>query len=120
MAPLAARRRACLAATIGALVTAAAPMMPGPALATVAAGASFFFVSAFSVNIYAMPLDAFSAGRAAFGVSMLTGAYGAMQTVISPLIGRMVDQYGFRPVCWASAVLPLTAVAILKLTDRKQ
>jgi MFS family permease len=92
--------------------------MPAATLATLAIGASLFFSSAFNVNVYAMPLDAFSGARAAFGVSMLTGAYGAMQTVISPLIGSLVDRYGFQPVCLAAAVLPLASFAVLRLTDR--
>ncbi len=94
------------------------PLMPSALLATIAIGISFLFASAFSVNIYAMPLDAFSMRRAAFGVSLLTGAYGAMQTVISPVIGGMVDKYGFRPVCLLVAVAPLLAVGILTATAR--
>jgi MFS transporter, ACS family, hexuronate transporter len=117
-APLAARFRACLLSAIAMLITAAVPLMPTAGAATFAIGLSFLFASAFSVNIYAMPLDAFSLKRAAFGVSMLTGAYGAMQTVISPVIGQMVDSFGFRPVCLMAAVLPLGGVAILKLTER--
>jgi ACS family hexuronate transporter-like MFS transporter len=116
--PLTARRRACLIAACAMLLTAAVPFMPSALLATIAIGISFLFASAFSVNIYAMPLDAFSMRRAAFSVSLLTGAYGAMQTVISPVIGGMVDKYGFRPVCLLVAVAPLLAVGILKVTAR--
>jgi ACS family hexuronate transporter-like MFS transporter len=116
--PLAARRRACLLTAFAILLTAAVPLMPAATLATFAIGASLFFSSAFNVNVYAMPLDAFSGARAAFGISMLTGAYGAMQTVISPLIGDLVDRYGFQPVCLAAAVLPLASFAVLRLTDR--
>lgn len=116
--PLTARRRACLVSACAMLLTAAVPLMPSALLATIAIGISFLFASAFSVNIYAMPLDAFSMRRAAFSVSMLTGAYGAMQTVISPVIGGMVDKYGFRPVCLLVAVAPLLAVGILTVTAR--
>jgi hypothetical protein len=63
-----------------------------------------------------MPLDLFGVGRAAFGMSLLTAAYGAMQTVVSPAIGRMVDRWGFQPVCFSVSVLPLAGAAVLYLT----
>jgi len=118
-APLAARYRAIRLSALAMLVTAAVPLMPAPALAIAAISASYAFASAFSVNLYAMPLDAFRPERAAFGVSMLTGAYGAMQTVASPLIGQLVDRYGFQPVCLLAAVLPLGAILVLKWTHPK-
>ncbi len=66
-----------------------------------------------SVNLYSMPLDVYGAARAAFTVSMLTAAYGAMQAVFSPVAGRMIDRLGFQPVCIVVAVLPLVACAVL-------
>jgi hypothetical protein len=38
-----------------------------------------------------------------------------MQTILSPLIGSMVDHFGFAPVCVAMAALPLAGVATLRL-----
>ena len=114
--PLDARRRACLWSALGALVTAAAPFLPSPLAATAAISLSFFWVTAFSVNLYTMPLDAFGAQRAAFSVALLTGAYGAMQTIVSPLIGASIDRFGFHPVCLAVAAAPLAAAGVLKLT----
>ena len=72
-----------------------------------------------SVNLYALPLDLFGLHRAAFGAASLTGAYGLMQTVISPAIGFVVDRHGFNPVCLAAALLPLSGVAILYLTRER-
>lgn len=114
MAPLTARYRTCSLSAAAMLVTAAVPLAPAPLPAAVAIGLSFLFAAAFSVNMYAMPLDAFSPKRAAFGVSILTGAYGAMQTIFSPLIGGMVDRYGFGSVCLIVALLPLVGVLILR------
>lgn len=116
LAPLEARRRACLASAVALLATAAVPLMPGPVWATLAISFSFFSITAWSVNLYTMPLDAFGGERAAFSVSLLTGAYGAMQAVVSPLIGGMIDRYGYGPVFGIVAVTPVAAYGILHLT----
>ena len=113
---LEARRRACLASAVALLATAIVPLMPGPVWATVAISLSFFSIAAWSVNLYTMPLDAFGGARAAFSVSLLTGAYGAMQAVISPLIGAMIDRHGYGPVFVMAAVTPIFAYGILHLT----
>jgi len=65
-----------------------------------------------------MPIDFFGAGRAAFGVAALTAAYGLMQAVISPAIGRVIDQVGFNPVCIVLSVFPLMACAVLEWAVR--
>jgi hypothetical protein len=72
-----------------------------------------------SVNVYAIPLDLFGAGRAALATSALTGAYGVMQTVISPLVGAAVDRYGFAPVCAVGSALPLAGAGVLRWTTLK-
>ncbi len=96
------------------LATAAIPLMPSTSLATALISLSFFWVTAMSVNVYAMPLDIFGARRAALAVSTLTGAYGIMQTFVSPLVGALIDRYGFGPVCAGGAVLPLAAAGVLE------
>jgi ACS family hexuronate transporter-like MFS transporter len=102
------------------LTTAAIPFMPTAGMATAALCLSFFWVTAMSVNVYAMPLDIFGVRRAALAVSTLTGAYGLMQTFLSPVIGGLVDDYGFAPVCVGGSMLPLAAVFVLgKLTARE-
>ena len=92
---LRARLRICWLAAAVLLLTAAVPLMPTPALAAALISFSFFWCLAISTNLYAMPIDFFGAGHAAFGVSILTASYGLMQTVLSPLIGSMVDHFGF-------------------------
>ncbi len=109
------RMKICLLSAVLLTATALVPWAPTAPLATALISLSFFWVTAMSVNIYAMPLDIFGARRAAFAVSMLTGAYGVMQTFLSPLIGAGIDRYGFEPLCLAGAVLPLAAVGVLKL-----
>ncbi len=116
----AARRRATLVSALFLLATAAVPWMPNAQWATALISLSFFWTVAMSANIYAMPLDMFGAARAGFAVSVLTFAYGLMQTVVSPLFGRLVDRYGFEPVCVGSALLPLAAAAVLQLTKGRQ
>jgi MFS family permease len=53
-------------------------------------------------------------------VSLLVSAYGAMQAVVSPVFGAVVDRYGYTPVCVGAAVAPLAAVAILKWTGSRR
>jgi ACS family hexuronate transporter-like MFS transporter len=119
MAALAARTRVCVLAAIACLITAAIPWAPSAALAVLGISVSFFSVAAFSVNMYSMPLDVFAADRAAFAVSLLVSAYGAMQAVASPALGAVVDRYGYTPVCVIAAVMPLAAAAILKGTQSR-
>ncbi len=113
---LEARRKVCRVSALLLLATAAVPWMPGPGWATAAISLSFFAITAWSVNLYTMPLDAFGGRHAAFSVSLLTGAYGAMQAVISPLIGATIDKSGYAPVCIVAAILPLAAYGVLSRT----
>lgn len=113
--PPVARLRACLAAAVMLLATAVVPWLPGAAGATAGICLSYFWVVAFSVNLYALPLDVWGAANAAFATSMLTAAYGAMQAVFSPLAGSLIDQWGFEPVCALAGVSPLAGYAVLRV-----
>jgi ACS family hexuronate transporter-like MFS transporter len=115
-AALTARFRVCLAAAAVSVATAAIPAAPNAAWASAGISLSIFAVAAFSVNMYTMPLDAFGGARAAFAVSLLVGSYGAVQAVISPLFGRVIDLYGYPPVTFAAALTPLAACAVLQAT----
>lgn len=112
--PVAARLGICGLSAVSMLMTAAVPLMPGAGLATAAICFSSFWVAASSVNLYTIPLDIYGAQSAAFTVSLLTAAYGAMQALFSPLAGRMIDAHGFGPVCILIAFLPLVGWGILK------
>jgi ACS family hexuronate transporter-like MFS transporter len=105
-----------LIGAVMALATALVPIAPSAAWAALAIGASFFFTTWFSVSCYSMPLDVFGADRSAFAIASITSAYGLMQFFISPIIGRVVDQHGFAPVCVVLAFLPLLGTAVLKWT----
>ena len=109
-----ARQRACWIGAIGMLATSAIPMMPSVTFATAAIAFSFFCGTIFTVNLYSMPLDIFGRERAALAIATLTSAYGLMQAVISPAIGKVVDAYGFGPVCVGIALLPLCAAGLLQ------
>jgi ACS family hexuronate transporter-like MFS transporter len=116
---MAARMRVCwICATVACLATAAVPFAPTMLLGNVAISLSAFWAICASTNLYAMPIDMFGAGRAAFGVSMLTFAYGLMQAFFSLGIGKIVDHVGFPMVCLTMAALPLIGVAILRVTTR--
>jgi hypothetical protein len=47
---------------------------------------------------------------------MLVASYGAAQALISPVIGAVVDAYGYGPVCVVAAGLPMAAYAVLRRT----
>jgi predicted MFS family arabinose efflux permease len=118
MALVPARLRAMLFAAVAMAVTAAAPFAPTPNTATALICWSFFWAVAFSVNIYVLPIDYFGPERAATGIAALTFAYGLMQTVASPAIGRAVDLYGFQPVCVVISAAPISAWLLLRATAR--
>ena len=109
----AARFRVCLIAAAALLLTAGIPYLQSTPLATAGIGLSFFFTLAISVNTYAMPLDLYGPERAGFAISMFTCIYGLMQAAISHQIGRVVDQYGFQPICLVGAICPMLGVLIL-------
>ena len=111
-----ARFRVCLAAAVLSLVNAAIPAAASPAWSAAAISAAMFAVSAMSVNVYTLPLDAFGVAHAAFAVSLLVATYGALQFVISPAIGWAVDLHGYAPAAAAAAVTPLAACAVLWFT----
>lgn len=111
-----ARMRVCWLGAALALSTAAIPWMPNSILAAAAISMSFFACLVILTNVYSMPTDLFGVERAAFGGAALTFAYGAMQAVVSPLIGRLVDLWGFSAVCVAFAFMPLAGVAVLRFT----
>ncbi len=111
-----ARFRVCLAASVVALATAAIPAASTPAWASAGISLSIFAVAAFSVNMYTLPLDVFGgAGRLgpAFAVSLLVASYGAVQALISPAFGKVIDLYGYAPLAIAASLAPLAACAVL-------
>jgi sugar phosphate permease len=112
-AAMAARFRVCLAAALVSLATIAIPGAPTAAWASAGISLSIFAVSAFSVNMYTLPLDAFGQARAAFAVSLLVASYGTIQLVISPLFGAIIDGHGYTPVAAIAAITPLAACAVL-------
>ena len=118
MGVIAARLRVCWISAAVLLGTAAVPFMPTNALAAAAISLSFFWTLTLSANVYPLPIDLFGPARAATGVAALTSAFGLMQTLISPLIGTLVDRVGFTPVCVGIAVLPLAGVWVLQKTIR--
>lgn len=107
------RLRVILLGSVLVLGGALVPWMPGPGWAVALICLSFFACVMSSVNIYALPLDLFGAERAAFAVSGLTSVYGILQGAFSSVGGRVVDKYGFAPLCLAVSLLPLASWAVL-------
>ena len=111
---VAARTRVCLVGGLLALPTALIPLLPTAGWTAAGISLSILAVSAVSVNVYTIPLDIFGGARAGLAISMLVASYGAVQALISPAIGVVVDAHGYGPVCGVAAVLPLAAYAVLR------
>jgi len=113
IAPVRARKIVCLIAALCALTTAALPLTRDPLLATIGMSFSFAAMGAWSTNLYSIPIDIYGAARSGFGISALIFGYGAMQAAISSPVAKVIDQYGFPPVCLVFAVSPLIAYAVV-------
>ena len=70
---------------------------------------SYFLICAWSTNHYTLPIDIYGASRAAFAIGGLIFAYGAMQSVVSRPLGAIIEHYGFQPICFTFALLPILA-----------
>jgi ACS family hexuronate transporter-like MFS transporter len=116
-----ARRRAIWISAFGAMSTLALPLATSPTAATALISMSVFFVLAGSVNIYALPLDVFGPRHAGVSIAALTFAYGLLQTVISPLIGRLGDQGMYSQAVWLLTIpLVLSAVLLMGCSRRRE
>ncbi|HVN04660.1 MAG TPA: MFS transporter [Bryobacteraceae bacterium] len=115
MPAVTARAWVCLAGGLLALPAGVIPLLPTPAWTAAGISLSILAVSAVSVNVYTIPLDVFGGRYAAFAVSMLVASYGAVQALVSPIIGVVVDTHGYAPVCAAAGLLPLASYGALRL-----
>jgi ACS family hexuronate transporter-like MFS transporter len=109
-----ARAWATLISAFGCLITILAPFAATPLIALVPISLSYFAILGGSVNIYAIPLDLWGGERAGIAIAALGCAYGLLQTVVSPVIGWLVDHFGFAPVCWMVALGPALAYLLVK------
>jgi MFS transporter, ACS family, hexuronate transporter len=116
--PIAARKLACLISAVFLIGTIAVPLMPTPALATFGMSLSYFWVCAWSVNHYTLPIDLYGAGRAAFSAGSLVFAYGVMQSIISRPLAAVIENFGFAPVCWTFAILPIAGYVLVHVRIR--
>jgi ACS family hexuronate transporter-like MFS transporter len=114
--PVAARTRVCLVCAVAGFVALLIPLAPSALWSAAGISLSILAVSGFSVNLYTMPLDIYEGARAAFAISLLVSAYGAMQAVVSPLLGAIIDRYGYSPVCAIASVTSLAAYVVLRAT----
>jgi MFS transporter, ACS family, hexuronate transporter len=112
IAPVAARRRAVWVSAAGSLLTLLLPFAAGAGWATALISSSFFFALAGSVNIYALPIDIYGAGRSGVAIAALTCAFAILQAVLSPLIGYLADRHLYTEVLWL-VTLPLIASALV-------
>jgi ACS family hexuronate transporter-like MFS transporter len=113
-----ARLQICWTLTPVLLVTALVPFAPSAWMAAVAVAISLFACLAILNNLQMIPVDVFGPGRAAFSASVLSCSFALMQTVVSPLIGTLVDAYGFQVVCLMMSILPLVGVGVLTIVLR--
>ncbi|HEX3877025.1 MAG TPA: MFS transporter [Bryobacteraceae bacterium] len=113
MEPAHARLRICAICAALSLITATIPLATTPLFAAAAIAISFFAVSAMSVNVYSLPLDTFGHKHAAFSIAALVASYGAMQLLVSPIIGRMIDAHQWNRPIWFATLTPTLACLIL-------
>ncbi|HUJ20059.1 MAG TPA: MFS transporter [Bryobacteraceae bacterium] len=118
--PAAARTRVCFACAVAGLVAIAIPLAPNAAWSSAGISISILAVSAFSVNLYTLPLDVYEGARAAFAISLLVSAYGAIQAVVSPALGAVIDRFGYVPVCAIASVTSLAAYTVLRATEPRR
>jgi ACS family hexuronate transporter-like MFS transporter len=111
---LAARVRVCRVAAPILLITGVIPFITWTPLAASAISLSFFACMIIAINIGVMPIDIFGRERAAFTAAVMTSSYALMQSIISPVIGRLLDRHGFGVVCIAMSVLPFIGVLLLQ------
>ena len=116
--PPRARYRVCIVCAVVALAGLALPLAPSPIWAAAGISLSMGAIAGLSVNLYALPLDTFDAGRAAFAVSLLVASYGGVQAVISGPVGWVRDHYGYVPITLLAAVMPLLACFVLRTARR--
>lgn len=102
----------------GCLIAVVAPLCHTPLTATLVASGSYFWTTAGSVNLYTIPLDIWGGEQAGMAISALVFAYGFLQTGISPVIGSIVDRFGFAPVCWIVALPPLAGWLLVRRIAR--
>jgi ACS family hexuronate transporter-like MFS transporter len=113
-----ARVLGALISAVGCLATLFVPLCPTPLTAMLAIAMSYFWATAGSVNLYTIPVDIWGGARAGAAISALVFGYGLLQTAISPVIGRIVDHYGYAPACWLVALPPLAGWYLLRIVAR--
>jgi ACS family hexuronate transporter-like MFS transporter len=112
-AVLPARLRLCWLSAAMLLVTGAIPLFHSPGVVVTLIGLSFFWVLSLQNNVHVMPIDLWGPARAGLGLSVIALSYGLMQSIVSPVIGLMVDRFGFSNVCFGLAALPILGTAII-------
>lgn len=118
-----ARSRLCWLFSPLVLATAAVPFIPSATLAALAIGASFLGAASIWTNAHLMPIDLYGVTRSAFAYAVLECGYTALQTVISPVVGALIDAHGFTPVCLLMPLFPLAGLLVFRacfVGDRNQ
>ncbi len=100
------------------LAGAVAPFMPTTTLAAWSIGVSFLAFQSMLGSLFLIPLDIFGAGPAGFTNALLGFVAASTQVIIAPVIGTVVDWFGFTAICLSLHLLPLAGLAILQRTLR--
>ncbi len=108
-----ARRKAVWISALCSLLALLLPFAPNAAWATAGISLSYFFALAGSVNIYALPIDLYGPERSGVALGALTLSFGLLQTVISPLIGKLGDHNLYAQVIWIATVPLLLSSLVL-------
>src|SRR5262249_831189 len=91
------------------------PWITSTTMAVLAIGACLMLCMSIITSLNILPIDLFGSEKAAFTVAILASAYSLVQVFVAPLIGMIVDHYGFAAVCVAVSTLPFLGVAFLNV-----
>jgi MFS transporter, ACS family, hexuronate transporter len=98
------------------LMVAIIPFIHSTVLAAAAISLSFFLVMTILSNLHAVPIDLFGVKHAAFTASVLAFSYALLQAVFSPVVGYLVDNFGFAAVCIGISGLPFLGISLVRLS----
>jgi ACS family hexuronate transporter-like MFS transporter len=98
------------------LISAAVPWVHSTNIAVVLIAMSLLFCMSTITSFNILPIDLFGSDNAGFTAAILASSYSLLQVFVAPLIGRIVDAYGFSAVCVIVSACPLVGVCLLQAT----
>jgi MFS transporter, ACS family, aldohexuronate transporter len=118
--PISARSRICYLFAPVLLLSAAVPWIPSVALTVLAIAFCLLFSMSVVTSLNVIPVDLFGIKNAGFSTAVLACSYALMQTFLSPVIGKVIDLFGFQAVCVGLSIFPLAGMLVLRASLRSR